>query len=86
MLSLKQYGWRCVLGAEIVYIVCLLGGFLPLRSVRAVELHHTLFETLPGFSWINVGSVLLGAAYIFVLAWIFAWYIVWMHNSSLVNK
>lgn len=86
MLSLKRYGWLCVLGAEAAYFVCLLGGFLPLRSARGIELHHTLFETLPGFTWISVGSVLGGAVYMFVFAWAFAWYFVWMHNSSLVGK
>ncbi|MFA4831170.1 MAG: hypothetical protein WC862_02675 [Patescibacteria group bacterium] len=84
-LSLKKYGWKCVLGAEVVYFVCLLGGLLPLRSARGMELHHAIFETLPGFTWINIGSVILGAFYLFVFAWIFAWYFVWMHNSSLVE-
>lgn len=84
-LSLKQYGWKCVLGAEIVYVVCLLGGFLPIRSVRGIELHHTLFETLPGFTWISFGSFALGFVYVFVFASIFAWYFVWMHNSSVVK-
>ena len=83
MLQLKRYGWLCVLGAEAAYAVCLLGGFLPLRSPRGIELHHAIFETLPGFTWISAGSVLLGAVYVFVFAWIFAWYFVWMHNSSL---
>ena len=85
MLSLKQYGWRCVLGAEVSYFICLAGGFLPLRSAQAMELHHTLFETLPGFTWINILSVLLGAVYFFVFSWIFAVYMVWMHNKSLVR-
>ncbi|MDD5083406.1 MAG: hypothetical protein PHT88_00515 [Candidatus Moranbacteria bacterium] len=83
-LSLQKYGWKCVLGSEITYAVCLIGGLLPLRTARGTELHHTLFETLPGFTWINTGSVVLGAIYFFVFAWIFAWYFVWMHNSSLV--
>ena len=82
-LSLKKYSWKCVLGAEVVYVICLLGGFLPLRSARGIELHHAIFETLPGFTWISTGSVILGAIYVFVFAWIFAWYFVWMHNSSL---
>lgn len=86
MLLLKPYAWRCVVGAEVVYLICLLGGYLPLRSIRATELHHTLFETLPGFVWGNIGSYLLGAVYIFVFAWIFAWYYVWMHNASLVKN
>lgn len=85
-LSLTSYVWKCVLGAEVVYFICLLGGLLPLRSARAIELHHTLFETLPGFSWISAGSVVLGAIYMFVFAWIFGAYMVWMHNSSLEQK
>jgi len=85
-LSLKSYGWKCVLGGEIVYAVCLLGGFLPIRSESGLELHHQLFETLPGFTWGSWSSVLLGAIYIFALSWVFAWYYVWMHNSSLISK
>ncbi len=86
MLSLKRYGWLCVLGAEIVYLICLAGGYLPMRTSKAMELHRTLFETLPGFVWGSLGSVFLGAVYVFVLSWIFAWYYVWMHNTSLIGK
>ncbi len=86
MLLLKPYAWRCVLGAEVAYVICLAGGYLPLRSARAIELHHTLFETLPGFVWGNPGSIVLGALYMFVFAWVFAWYYVWMHNASLVAR
>lgn len=86
MLSLKRYGWLCVLGGEIVYLVCLAGGYLPMRTNKAMELHRTLFETLPGFVWGSFASVLLRAAYVFVLAWIFAWYFVWMHNTSLTGE
>ncbi|KKU52038.1 MAG: hypothetical protein UX72_C0010G0017 [Parcubacteria group bacterium GW2011_GWA2_47_10] len=85
-LSITNYGWKCVLGAEAAYTICLTGGFLPIRSARGLELHHTLFETLPGFTWINFGSVTLGAVYMFTFAWVFAWYYVWMHNSSLIQK
>ena len=85
-LSLKLYGWKCVLGAEIVYILCVLGGFLPLRSAQGIELHHRLFETLPGLTWISFGSFILGAVYMFIFSWIFTSYFVWMHNSSLTSK
>ena len=50
-----------------------------------MELHRALFETLPGFAWISVESVILGAVYVFVFAWIFGWYMVWMHNTSLTR-
>lgn len=84
MLQLKRYGWLCVLGIEVLYVACLAYGSL--LSGKAQELHHSLFELLPGFSWGSIGSVILGAVELFVFAWIFAWYIVWMHNTSLVKK
>ena len=82
-LSLQSYGWKCVLGLEIAYLVCLFGGYLPFRTSAGRALHHALFETLPGFVWGNPGSMILGAVYMFVFAWIFGGYMVWMHNSSL---
>ncbi len=85
-LSLKSYGWKCVLGTEVLYVLCVLGGFLPLRSAAGIQLHHTIFETLPGFMWISLGSFILGAFYLFIFAWIFAAYFVWMHNSSLIKN
>lgn len=85
MLSLQRYGWLCVLGAEVAYFICLIGGYLPWRTERGIKLHHTLFETLPGFVWGSAWSIILGALYVFVFAWIFAWYMVWMHNTSLVK-
>ena len=86
MLSLKRYRWLCVLGAEVAYGLCLLGGFLPIRSAAGIELHHHLFETLPGFVWINAQSVVLGALYMFAFAWVFGTYFVWMHNTSLTRS
>lgn len=83
MLSLKRYRWLCVLGAEVAYFVCLFGGFLPIRTAAGIDIHHKIFETLPGFVWLNVQSVILGAAYIFLFAWILGSYFVWMHNTSL---
>jgi hypothetical protein len=85
MLSMKRYRWLCVLGGEVAYLLCLLGGMLPLRSNAGTEVHHSLFETLPGFVWITPASVALGAAYVFAFAWIFGSYMVWMHNSSLIE-
>ncbi len=85
-LSLGKYVWKCVLGTEVIYALCVAGGFLPLRSTAGIELHHRLFETLPGFTWISWGSFTLGAVYMFVFAWVFGSYYVWMHNSSIINK
>ena len=48
-LSFSSYVKKCVLGTEIAYVVCLIGGYLPFRSTRGTEL-HCAFETLPGFT------------------------------------
>ena len=85
MLSLKRYRWLCVLGAEVAYFVCLFGDFLPFRTAAGIEVHHKIFETLPGFVWLNAQSVIVGAFEIFVIAWIFGSYFVWMHNTSLIQ-
>jgi len=74
------------LGAEVVYVLCLIGGFLPWRTAVGIQLHHAIFETLPGFTWISPGSFVLGAVYMLAFASIFAAYFVWMHNSSLISK
>lgn len=85
-LSLSKYGWKCVLGAEISYILCVLGGYLSLRNEKATELHRSLFEIFPGFVWGQWLSLAIGALYVFVFAWIFAVYMVWMFNTSLESK
>jgi hypothetical protein len=86
MLSYKKYITKCVFGAEIVYMICLVGGLLPFRSMRGIELHHALFETLPGFTWLTGPSILWGAVLVGVFSVIFGMYMVWMHNSSIENK
>lgn len=83
-LSLKSYGWKCVLGTGVFYVACLIyGTFI---TGTAAQLHHSLFELLPGFAWGTISGVIIGAIDLFVFAWIFAWYYVWMHNSSLIRK
>jgi hypothetical protein len=56
-----------------------------MRTLGGIELHHRIFETLPGFVWISAGSVILGAVYMFAFAWIFGSYFVWMHNTSVIK-
>lgn len=85
-LSMSSYVWKCVVGMEIAYALCLVGGYLPWRSARGTSLHHALFETLPGFTWGNFGSMVWGAVLLAIIAWIFGAYMVWMHNSSLEKK
>ena len=80
-LSKTKYAALCVLGTEIFYVLCI--GYGLVLSSKAMELHHSLFELIPGFVWGNPLSMVWGAAYLGVLAWIGGWYIAWMHNTSL---
>jgi len=83
MLNRQSYVWKFILGSEIAYLICLLSAFIPMSNKAALELHHLLFETLPGFVWLDFSSFLLGAFYTLVFAWLFGQYYVWMHNSSI---
>lgn len=85
-LSTRRYGWKCVLGGEIVLVLCWFFGYLPLRSIEGISLHHQLFEVFPGVIWGTTGGLVLMAVYTFVFSWVFAWYYVWMHNSSIIRK
>lgn len=86
MLSLKRYGWLCVLGGEVLFTLCWFFGFLSIRSGEDIRLHHQLFEVFPGVTWGAVGGFMLMLVYVFIFSWIFAWYYVWMHNTSVVGK
>jgi hypothetical protein len=83
MLSKIKYAGLCVLGTEVFYILCIGYGLLFLTG-KAMELHHSLFELIPGFGWGNPVSMALGAVYLGIMAVIAGWYIAWMHNASLV--
>ena len=82
MLSTIKYAALCVLGMEIFYVLCIGYGFV--LSGKARELHHALFELVPGFVWGNPLSIAWGGIYLGVLALIAGWYIAWMHNASIV--
>lgn len=95
-LSFKSYASKCVLGAEIVYTACIVYGFtLGVRvtdsvagsadRINGAALHHELFNLLPGFTWFSFGSFVIGALDIAIFAVIFGWYMVWVHNTSLIK-
>ena len=81
MLFKSKYAGLCVLGTEIFYILCISYGFL--LTGRAMDLHHSLIELIPGFNWGNPISMMWGGLYMGILAWVGGWYIAWMHNASL---
>ena len=83
MLSKTKYAALCVLGLEILYVLCL--GYGLLLAAKAQELHHALFELIPGFVWGNPVSMVWGGLSMGVLALVGGWYIAWMHNASFVT-
>lgn len=82
-LSYFSYIWKCGLGSEVAYFLCLFGAFIPGRNTSGTELHQMIFETLPGFVWLTPTSVVLGALYMLVFSITFGAFMVWMHNSSI---
>ena len=42
LLSMKRYAWLCVPGGEVAYFICLFGGYLPMCTERAMEIHKAL--------------------------------------------
>ena len=84
MLSLQRYVLLCILGGEVFYVLCILYG--QSLSGKAAELHHSLFELLPGFTWETSNGLLIGAVDVLIISLIFGCYIAWMHNYSLLKK
>jgi hypothetical protein len=82
MLIKTKYAGLCVLGTEIFYVLCVGYGFV--LTGRAMDLHHSLLELIPGFSWGNPASMVWGGLYLGIVAWVAGWYIAWMHNASLI--
>lgn len=82
-LSLKIYASLCVLGGEIAYVVCLIYGTT--LTGKAAELHHAIFELMPGFAWMSPSSFFAGALTVAVWAGVGGAYIAWMHNKSIVS-
>ena len=80
MLFKTKYAGLCVLGTEIFYVFCIGYGFV--LTGKAMELHHALFELIPGMVWGNPASMVWGAFYLAIVAWVSGWYIAWMHNVS----
>jgi hypothetical protein len=84
MLSTTKYASLCVLGVEVFYVLCLVYEFFLPQKGR--ELHRALFELLPGFVWGNILSMVWGAVFLAIAAWITGSYIAWMHNKSLISS
>jgi hypothetical protein len=84
MLSKTKYSGLCVLGTEVFYVLCIGYGILVL-SEKAQELHHAIFELIPGFAWGNPVSMVWGGALLGIFALVAGWYIAWMHNASLIG-
>jgi hypothetical protein len=84
MLSQTKYTALCVLGTEVFYVLCL--GYGAMLSNNKRDLHHALFELLPGFSWESPVRMVWGGVVLAIFAFVAGWYIAWMHNVSLIER
>jgi hypothetical protein len=73
MLSKTKYAALCVLGMEVFYVLCI--GYGLVLSGKTTELHRNLFELIPGMVWGNPASMVWGAFYLAIMAWVSGWYI-----------
>lgn len=67
--------WGLTLGyfGVFLYLICIAGGYVLLRSPEAVALHKVLLAiTFPGFVWLSAGSFFYGLVLSFVYGWIAA--------------
>lgn len=83
-LSLLKYAGLCVVGGEAAYLMCYVYGFF--LNGKLAELHHALLALLPGFTWGNIGGLLLGAISIALWSGLGGLYIAWMHNVSIMKR
>jgi hypothetical protein len=86
VLSLKRYGWLCVLGGEVAYVICILGGYRTDADGARDGTPRCVVRNAPGFNLGSPWSLILGAVYVFAFVWIFGAYMVWMHNTSLIKQ
>ncbi len=71
----------CVLGGEVAYTLCMVYGFF--LAGKAAELHLAIFQLLPGFTSLTLGSWFAGVVTVAFWSGFGGVYIAWMHNHSL---
>ena len=77
MLNLRIWTLTSGCWMSITYTVCVLGGVI----APAVPIpHRTLELLLPGFTWISLGSFVLGLVETFLFGVYAAWLLVSLHN------
>ena len=83
MFSYQSYIWKCVLGSEIIYVLCMV--YRAFVAVELLPLHDNLLRLMPGFSLTPAGIVIAGIG-IAVYSAVFGAYMVWMLNSSVAKQ
>ena len=77
MLNLKTWMMSSGCWMAITFTICVLGGVIaPSLPIP----HRTLELLLPGFSWISLGSFVLGLVETFLFGVYAAWLFVSLHN------
>jgi fructose-specific phosphotransferase system IIC component len=77
MLNLKTWTMSSGCWMAITFTICVLGGVIaPSLPIP----HRTLELLLPGFTWISLGSFVLGLVETFLFGVYAAWLFVTLHN------
>lgn len=78
MLSIKNVSLALGITAAIAFVICVLWGLL---LPEPLHMHQFLQLVLPGFTWISVGSVILGLAESFLFGVFFGVIYVPVYNA-----
>ena len=78
MLSIKNVSLALGITAAIAFVICVLWGLL---LPEPLHMHQFLQLVLPGFTWISVGSVILGLVESFLFGVFFGVIYVPVYNT-----
>ncbi len=78
MLSIKNVSLALGITAAIAFVICVLWGLL---LPEPLHMHQFLQLVLPGFTWISVGSVILGLVESFLFGVFFGVIYVPVYNA-----
>jgi hypothetical protein len=70
-ITVPHYAWHCLLVGEGAYFLCILGGYLTLVVGQRVGLYDALLEPTPEFFWHGRLNLMVGAAFISAVGWVF---------------
>jgi hypothetical protein len=78
MLNVKVWTWALALWCAVVFVLCVLWGFV----APDAGLHGSLLElAFPGFRWLTAAGFVIGLAESFVYGAVGGLLFAWLHNT-----